>query len=176
MKTLYIVVLLVALPCVGLLGYKLGSWSLADARAQLENIDRASKKAELANEELRQRLDLELKTLQAGHERETQQLRQAFNADKAALSRSLESTAQRLGALSAERQRVATELELTLKARELAAGAQKEALKKKEQELQALQAQLESERAGLACLSSVVPREAVHILNHGQAQAQRARR
>ncbi len=174
MKTLLNLALLVALPGTGLLGYTLGAGALDDARAQLQAIDMASKQAELENEALRKRLEQELGTLKTEHERKTQQLSQQFQEEKLALSRSLASTAERLSSLQATRQQVAAGLEQTVRAQASAEGAHREELRKKEQELLALQARLENEQAGLACLSLLVPGSEVRILNQGQAHAERA--
>lgn len=163
------IALLLALLGGALTGYKVG------ARA-LEDIQRESERAKLAHEEVLQRMKQELSALEGEHERKAQEMGQTFQAKKQELQGSLAAREARLADVEARKQQVADELDRTVKSQQAASGAEQQKLQEKEHELQALQEQLEQQRAGLDCLAIAVPGDEIRILNDGEAQAARAQR
>jgi hypothetical protein len=175
-NTLNGILLLVALLGGALGGYKFGARALDQANAQLADIEKESKRAQLEHEAMLQRMEQKLSARKDEYEREAQAQEKTFQAQRLALKNLVAAREGELANVEAKKQRVADELARALEAEQAASGTERQRLQEQVQELQASQEQVEQLRAGLACLTVAVPSNRLSTLNGHEARAERAQR
>jgi predicted nucleotidyltransferase len=162
-----LVVLLVA----GWLGYRWGASGLEAARAQLHAIEQTATAAKTAHDAAQQQIDAQLKAQAADHEAKLKTLAAEHEAQQQALAGSLSRANERIAALSTQRQGANTQLDQIRREMASATGAHREELIQREQQVLALQKQLDQQAQGLSCLSASVPADELALLNRvGQSQ------
>lgn len=157
--------MLLALALGGWMGYRWGSGDLAKVRAEIAAINQTGKTAQADSEATQKRIDEQLKVLADEHAARLKELASGFEAQKLELNGNLGRANARIAALGGERQRIAVQLDQTRKEMASATGAQREALRLKEQQLAELDARLQSRQEGIRCEAVAVPESELATLN-----------
>jgi chromosome segregation ATPase len=157
--------MLLALAIGGWMGYRWGSGDLAKVRAEIVAINQTGQAAQADSEATQKRIDEQLKLLADEHATRLKELTSGFEAQKLELSGNLDRANARIAALGSQRQSVAAQLDQTRKEMATATGAQREALRLKEQQLAELDAKLQSRQEGIRCETVAVPESELATLN-----------
>lgn len=160
-----IAIVLLALAVGGWMGYRWGSGDLEKVRAEITAINQTGKVAQSDSEATQKRIDEQLKLLADEHAARLKELTSGFEAQKLELSGNLGRANARIAALGGERQNIAAQLDQTRKEMASATGAQREALRLKEQQLAELDARLQSRQEGIRCEAVAVPESHLATLN-----------
>jgi chromosome segregation ATPase len=161
-----LVVSTIALLVAGWIGYGFGSARLETARAQLAALEKSGQAALAEQTTARQQLADALQAQQSEHEARLAAQRKTFDEQKVETAEAFDEVQERLVALSGQRH--ANDAELMRVRHALAAATSapvREELNRREAQLVKLQGQLKRLQAGLNCLQTPVPDEAVTILN-----------
>jgi chromosome segregation ATPase len=165
----------IALLVAGWIGHGMGAARLEEARAQLRALEVSAQASLAAQTAARQQLADALAAQQAEHAARLAQ-RKDFDEQKREMAEAFDEVQERLVAIG--RQRPSNDAELQRVRLELASariGPAREELNRREARLVALQGQLRRLQAGLNCMQSPVPDDAVTRLNRVSAHRSAAR-